>query len=151
MPHISWPAKVAQESLREQSNLVSDISQVRKQMKMNKGKPKQRLGVVKMLFAKLQANYGGLFTSSFSTKAMLDYAIDEWRVELAPYSKQIIMQACDICKQQYIKGPTMTEFSNVCKAIKRSKEIPEQKTPWQQTEYGKEMAKKLREQMHGNN
>ncbi len=116
---------------------------------MNKGKPKQSLAVVQTLFARLQANYGGLFTNRFANKAMLDCAIDEWRVDLAPYSEQMILNAYETCKQRYMKPPTMTEFSDICKMIKYSNERPEKKEAWKQTEYGKQMARKARELVRG--
>ncbi len=101
------------------------------------------------MFAKLQSNYGGLFTSRFATKAMLEFGINEWRAELAPYSERVIFEAYDICKSQYMKGPSMSEFGDICKMIKRSKEVPEKRPPWRQTEYGKEMAQKARQLVRG--
>ncbi len=132
-----------QESLQKESKTVSEIFPARKNNVMNKNKPRQEKKVVQKLFAKLQTNYGGLFTSRFATKAMLEFGIDEWRVELAPYSEQVIFSAYSICKNQYMRGPSMSEFGGICKMIKRSKEQPEKRPPWQQTNYGKEMAKKM--------
>lgn len=116
---------------------------------MKENKPRQEKKIIQRLFAKMQTNYGGLFTSRFATPAMLEFGIDEWRVELAPYSERIIFEAYDICKIQYMKGPSMSEFGDICKMIKRSKELPKERQPWKQTEYGKQMARKARELVRG--
>ena len=107
---------------------------------MDKTKPKQSKKVISDLFIKMQANYGGLFSGRFPTKQMMAIAVEEYRIELAPYSEALISEAYDVCKKQFLKGPTMSEFADVCKTLRRAREVPEKKGPWIKTGKGIQLA-----------
>lgn len=72
--------------------------------------------VVAELFVRFNTNWGGLWSSRFSSDELYDAALLEWCIDLEPYDQKCIDAAMMVCKKTFTKGPpTLGQFCDECK------------------------------------